>query len=63
MRRGMGQMLHPTVVRVLKRLHYPLDVMLTCVRWSSATSSENAPVATACILLATLTDLSCQYEE
>jgi transposase-like protein len=25
--------LNPTVARVLKRLHYPLDVMLTCVRW------------------------------
>lgn len=25
--------LDPAVARVLKRLHYPLDVMLTCVRW------------------------------
>ena len=25
--------LNPAVARVLKRLHYPLDVMLTCVRW------------------------------
>jgi putative transposase len=25
--------LNPTLVRVLKRLHYPLDVILTCVRW------------------------------
>ncbi|MGF6961202.1 putative transposase [Paraburkholderia youngii] len=25
--------LNPTVARVLKRLHYPLDVILTCVRW------------------------------
>jgi transposase-like protein len=23
----------PAVARVLKRLHYPLDVILTCVRW------------------------------
>lgn len=22
-----------TLSKVLKRLHYPLDVMLTCVRW------------------------------
>jgi transposase-like protein len=25
--------LNPPVARVLKRLHYPLDVILTCVRW------------------------------
>ena len=25
--------LNPAVARVLKRLHYPLDVVLTCVRW------------------------------
>jgi len=25
--------LNPAVARVLKRLHDPLDVMLTCVRW------------------------------
>ena len=25
--------LNPAVARVLKRLHYPLDIMLTCVRW------------------------------
>lgn len=25
--------LNPAVAQVLKRLHYPLDVILTCVRW------------------------------
>ena len=25
--------LNPAEARVLKRLHYPLDVILTCVRW------------------------------
>jgi putative transposase len=25
--------LNPAVARVLKRLRYPLDVILTCVRW------------------------------
>ena len=25
--------LNPAVARVLKRLHYPLDTILTCVRW------------------------------
>src|ERR1700761_323986 len=25
--------LNPAVAKVLKRLHYPLDVILTCVRW------------------------------
>ncbi len=25
--------LSPGVAKVLKRLHYPLDVMLLCVRW------------------------------
>ena len=25
--------LNPAVARVLKRLHYPLEVILTCVRW------------------------------
>src|SRR6516164_4402090 len=25
--------LNPALARVLKRLHYPLDVILTCVRW------------------------------
>jgi putative transposase len=29
----MKQNLNPAVAKVLKRLHYPLDVMLTCVRW------------------------------
>ncbi|OAJ56456.1 integrase [Paraburkholderia ginsengiterrae] len=29
----MTQSLNPAVARVLKRLHYPLDVILTCVRW------------------------------
>jgi hypothetical protein len=28
--------LNPEVARVLKRLHYPLDVILTCVRWYMA---------------------------
>ena len=28
--------LNPAVARVLKRLHYPLDVILTCVRWYGA---------------------------
>jgi transposase-like protein len=26
-------LIHSTLRKVLKRLHYPLDVMLTCVRW------------------------------
>ena len=30
--------LAPGVARVLKRLHYPLDVMLLCVRWYVAYS-------------------------
>jgi len=29
----MKQNLNPAVAKVLKRLHYPLDVMLMCVRW------------------------------
>jgi transposase-like protein len=29
----MNQKLSPPVAKVLKRLHYPLDVMLLCVRW------------------------------
>ena len=29
----MKQTLNPTLARVFKRLHYPLDVILTCVRW------------------------------
>jgi transposase-like protein len=29
----MKQTLNGTVARVFKRLHYPLDVMLLCVRW------------------------------
>jgi putative transposase len=29
----MNQKLSPAVAKVLKRLHYPLDVMLLCVRW------------------------------
>jgi transposase-like protein len=29
----MKQTLNPALVRVLKRLHYPLDVILMCVRW------------------------------
>lgn len=30
---GSMKTLNPAVVRVLKRLHYPLDLILTCVRW------------------------------
>ena len=30
--------LAPGIARVLKRLHYPLDVMLLCVRWDVAYS-------------------------
>ena len=26
-------LINSTLKKVLKRLHYPLDVMLTCVRW------------------------------
>src|ERR1700682_2533228 len=29
----MKQTMNPAVARVLKRLHYPLDVFLMCVRW------------------------------
>jgi len=29
----MKQNLNPAVAKVLKRLHYPLDVVLLCVRW------------------------------
>src|ERR1700761_4692626 len=29
----MKKKLNPAVARVLRRLHYPLDVILTCVRW------------------------------
>jgi transposase-like protein len=32
----MKQKLKPSVAKVLKRLHYPLDVMLTCMRWDVA---------------------------
>ncbi|MGF7000733.1 hypothetical protein P3T25_009126 [Paraburkholderia sp. GAS32] len=27
------RMLNPALARVLKRLHYPRDIILTCVRW------------------------------
>ena len=33
MRKSLRTMLNPAVARVLKRLHYPSDVILTCVRW------------------------------
>jgi hypothetical protein len=29
----MKQVLTPALARVFKRLHYPFDVMLMCVRW------------------------------
>ena len=29
----MKQNLNPAVAKVLKRRHYPLDVILMCVRW------------------------------
>jgi putative transposase len=29
----MKQTLTPALARVFKRLHYPFDVMLMCVRW------------------------------
>ena len=32
----MRQRLNPEVAKVLKRLHYPVDVILLCVRWYSA---------------------------
>src|ERR1700709_2912714 len=34
----MKQTLTPAVARVFKRLHYPFDVMLMCVRWYVAYS-------------------------
>jgi hypothetical protein len=34
--RAMRQTLNPVVAKVLKRLHYPLGVILLCVRWYSA---------------------------
>jgi hypothetical protein len=33
--KAMRQTLNPEVAKVLKRLHYPLDVILLCVRWYS----------------------------
>ena len=30
---SMKRNLNPVVAKVLKRLHYPLDVILLCVRW------------------------------
>src|ERR1700733_8504611 len=33
MRTSMRKALNPTIGRVLKRLHYPLDVIRMCVRW------------------------------
>ena len=32
----MRQTLNPVVAKVLKRLHYRLDVILLCVRWYCA---------------------------
>ena len=32
----MRQRVNPEVAKVLKRLHYPVDVILLCVRWYSA---------------------------
>ena len=32
----MRQALNPVMAKVLKRLHYPLGVILLCVRWYSA---------------------------
>jgi transposase-like protein len=32
----MKQSLTPALARVFKRLHYPFDVMLMCVRWCIA---------------------------
>jgi hypothetical protein len=29
--------------KVIKRLHYPLKVMLVCVRWYGGVSAEPAP--------------------
>ena len=34
----MKQNLNPAVAKVFKRLHYPLDVILLCVRWYVAYS-------------------------
>lgn len=31
-----GQMMSAVVKKVLKRLHYPLKVILVCVRWYAA---------------------------
>jgi transposase-like protein len=33
MRKSLRKILNPTAARVPKRLRYPLDVILTCVRW------------------------------
>ena len=34
--------LNPALAKVLKRLHYPLDVILRCARWYVAYPAESA---------------------
>jgi putative transposase len=43
------KMLNPVVARVLKRLHYPLDVILTCVRWYVACPQSLRHLEDRCI--------------
>jgi transposase-like protein len=43
MTRESVKALNPAVARVLKRMRYPLDVILTCVRWYVA---YPAPIGT-----------------
>ncbi|AXC16047.1 Mobile element protein (plasmid) [Acidisarcina polymorpha] len=38
----MRQALNPLMAKVLKRLHYPLDVILLCVRWYSVSVESSA---------------------
>jgi hypothetical protein len=35
--------LNPAVTRVLKRLHYPFDAILMCVRWYVASAEPASP--------------------
>jgi hypothetical protein len=37
--------LNPRLARVLERPHYPLDVILTCVRWYVTRQNHRAHVA------------------
>jgi len=53
--------LNTAMARVLKRLHYPLDVILTCVRWGTVNLLADVRPNTQYVRIANLIGKALQH--